>query len=167
MEYGITILSTNDKGRKSMIQQIDYDNYWSTADIMSNLSVSKDWIYQNIRPNMDVKKLEEVGEEPEVLKARNTVWYRKDVLFALFIKNIKVYTRDYPNTTERLRGEEIEIPMPDEIKEKILTGEFEFINIKKFQETTKFNSTESAYRMLYRLRAYSVKLFGKTYYYIP
>ena len=91
----------------------------------------------------------------------------KKILFSLFIKNIKVYTRDYPSTTERLCGEEIEIPMPDEIKGKILTGEFEFINIKKFQETTKFQSTESAYRMLYRLKAYSVKLFGKTYYYIP
>lgn len=150
-----------------MIPQINYENYWSTADIMANLSVSKDWIYQNIRPYINVKKAEEVGEEPEALKARNTVWYRKDVLFTLFIKNIKVYTRDYPTTTERLRGEEVEIPIPDEIKGKILKGEFEFINIKKFQETTKFKSTESAYRLLYRLKAYSVKLFGKTYYYIP
>ena len=150
-----------------MTPQIDYDNYWSTADIMNNLSVSKDWIYQNIRPYMDVKKIEEAGENTVALKARNTVWYRKNVLFALFIKNIKVYTRDYSNTTERIRGEEIEIPMPDEVKRKILNGEFEFINIKKFQEGTKFKSTESAYRMLYRLKAYSVKLFGKTYYYIP
>ena len=150
-----------------MIPDIDYEDYWSTADIMNNLSVSKDWIYQNIRPYMDVKKIEEAGENPVALKARNTVLYRKNVLFTLFIKNIKVYTRDYSNTTERIRGEEIEISMPDEIKEKILSGEFDFINIKKFQETTKFKSTESAYRLLYRLKAYSVKLFGKTYYYIP
>lgn len=150
-----------------MFPDIDYENYWFTADIMNNLSVSKDWIYQNVRPYLDVKKAAELGQNPEILKARNTVWYRKDVLFALFIKNIKVYTRDYPNTTERLRGEEVEIPIPDEIKGKILNGKFDFINIKKFQKTTKFNSTESAYRMLYRLRAYSVKLFGKTYYYIP
>ena len=82
-----------------MFPDIDYENYWFTADIMNNLSVSKDWIYQNVRPYLDVKKAAELGQNPEILKARNTVWYRKDVLFALFIKNIKVYTRDYPNTT--------------------------------------------------------------------
>ena len=102
-----------------------------------------------------------------MFKAERTVWYRKDVLFALFLKNIKVYTRDYLNTTERNRGEEIEIRMPDEIKRKVLNGEFEFMNIKKFKESMKIKSTETAYRLIYRFEAYSVKLFGKTYYYIP
>lgn len=146
---------------------LNYSDYWTTKDIMTKLNVSENWIRQNIRPYINMEQQSETTECPYIVEEKHSTRYQKDNLYRYFVKNMKVYTRDYEHSTEQDRGEEIAIAMPDEVKQSILNGEFEFINMKKFQAIMGYKSRESVYRSLYRLRAYAIKLFGKTYYYIP
>ena len=176
----------------------ELENFLTAKDLMEKFKVSKNWISDIIRSQVDPVgyRYSDYMEQDaiymiDMTSSKPVTYYNKYFIFRFVLEHIRVYsTRTYhavhvsPNFPEKdfvaerervlnslytakKRPPEVKVPIPDIIYKQIINDEFIYMNQKDMMELLNLNSNEQLYRYLYYKCGYILRLFGKTYYYIP